>query len=102
MKINQTSRINGETDNFLSRQQELIRELKQAGHEVISLGRGSPDLPTFPEIVDEFLQDSKKPLNHGYPPYGGKQTLKVAIQEFYQSEYGVELSLDEITIFPDP
>ncbi|WP_304250701.1 aminotransferase class I/II-fold pyridoxal phosphate-dependent enzyme [Limosilactobacillus gastricus] len=99
MKINQASRINGETDNFLSRQQELIRELKQAGHEVISLGRGSPDLPTFPDIVDEFLQDSKKPLNHGYPPYGGKQSLKVVIQEFYQSEYGVELSLDEITIF---
>ena len=70
MKIKSASRINGETDNFLSFQQEQIRQLNQQGHEVISLGRGSPDLPTFPDIVDEFIKNSQKVANHG------KHTIK--------------------------
>ena len=37
--------------------------------------------------------------NQGYPPYGGKESLKEAIISFYKSEYDVELSNDEVTIF---
>ncbi|MCS4488229.1 hypothetical protein NXS10_04560 [Streptococcus sp. SQ9-PEA] len=36
--------------------------------------------------------------NQGYPPYGGKATLKKAIIKFYDDEYGVKLTEDEVTI----
>ena len=66
---------------------------------VINLGRGNPDKPTFQPIVEEFLKASVKVKNQGYPPYGGKESLKEAIISFYKSEYDVELSNDEVTIF---
>lgn len=63
------------------------------------MGRGNPDLPTFPSILKAFEKAALNPINHGYPPYGGKDSLKKAIISFYQQEYGASLTMDEITIF---
>lgn len=99
MKIEHALRMDNVDGHFLAKQQEKIKELDSLGKAVINLGRGNPDQPTFSNIVKEFENFSKKEENFGYPPYGGKDSLKEAIIDFYKKEYGVSLSIDEVTIF---
>lgn len=97
--IEPAQRVQGKVDNYLSLQQEKIKSLLKQGHDIIRVGRGSPDLETFPAIVTALKDAIDDPKNHGYPPYGGKSTLKDAITDFYSREYGVKLDQDEVTIF---
>ncbi|MGT2930342.1 aminotransferase class I/II-fold pyridoxal phosphate-dependent enzyme [Streptococcus dentasini] len=99
MFLKAAERMSGRGDHFLANQQEIIKRLREKGKEVIDLGRGNPDQPTLSPIVDHFQEDAKLPSNFGYPPYGGKTSFKAAIRDFYKEEYGVELLLDEITVF---
>ncbi|WP_308445757.1 aminotransferase class I/II-fold pyridoxal phosphate-dependent enzyme [Streptococcus sciuri] len=64
----------------------------------MNLGRGNPDQETFPEIINHLKSAIDGVTNQGYPPYGGKATLKKAIIKFYDDEYGVKLTEDEVTI----
>ena len=99
MEIIASYRVSQRQNHFTSHQQGEIKKLNKEGKRVINLGRGNPDQPTFQPIVEEFLKASVKVENQGYPPYGGKESLKEAIISFYKSEYDVELSNDEVTIF---
>lgn len=99
MEFSKTTRMANVGEKYLSVQQEKINKINANGGHVINLGRGNPDQETFPDIVNatnEYLHVGK---NHGYPPYGGKKSLKQEIQDFYQSEYQEDLEEDEITIF---
>lgn len=62
-----------------------------AGHDVINLGQGNPDQPTFPHIVEALQQSATDPLTHKYPPFLGIQELRQAAVDFYKREYGVEI-----------
>ena len=99
MEIIAPYRVSQRQNHFTSHQQGEIKKLNKEGKRVINLGRGNPDQPTFQPIVEEFLKASVKVENQGYPPYGGKDSLKEAIISFYKYEYDVELSNDEVTIF---
>ncbi|MGQ7624889.1 aminotransferase class I/II-fold pyridoxal phosphate-dependent enzyme [Streptococcus suis] len=99
MKISSSTRMRGTEGHFLSKQQEEIKKLLLAGENVINLGRGNPDQPTFSSIVEAFEDFSKEESNYNYPPYGGKQNLKQSIIHFYKDEYGVSISENEVTIF---
>lgn len=99
MEIKSSDRINRRTAHFLAQQQNHIQRLNDQGIKVINLGRGNPDLPTSPNIVEKLNKESLNPKNHGYPPYGGKESLKIEIINFYLKEYGVHLQRDEVTIF---
>ena len=99
MEIKPAVRMQKKAAHFLSEQQEAIRELTAAGKPVINLGRGNPDQPTFQPIRESLKVAVDRPGNGGYPPYGGKRALKQEIIKFYQSEYGVALEEDEVTIF---
>lgn len=98
MNITPASRMNFQGGNFLSSQQEMIRDLLRQGKEVINLGRGNPDQPTFNSVLQHFSSDYLNRENHGYPPYGGKVSLKEAVILFYKNEYGVDLKPTEVTI----
>lgn len=80
------------SEHQTSRQQELIRSLEANGMSVINLGRGNPDQATFSSIVKAFEKAILQKSNHGYPPYGGKESLKDQIIAFYDREYQVTLS----------
>ncbi|WP_332910017.1 pyridoxal phosphate-dependent aminotransferase [Paenibacillus sonchi] len=65
-----------------------------AGHDVINLGQGNPDMPTPAHIVEALQAAAANPLNHKYPPFRGHRYLKEAAAGFYEREYGVRLEPD--------
>ncbi|WP_274364654.1 pyridoxal phosphate-dependent aminotransferase [Paenibacillus thermotolerans] len=62
-----------------------------AGHDVINLGQGNPDLPTPPHIVKALQESAERPEFHKYPPFSGFRFLKEAVAERYKLDYGVTL-----------
>ncbi|WP_228745393.1 pyridoxal phosphate-dependent aminotransferase [Paenibacillus sp. S150] len=65
-----------------------------AGHDVINLGQGNPDMPTPDHIVQALQAAAANPQNHKYPPFRGDRYLKEAAAMFYKREYGVVLEPD--------
>jgi LL-diaminopimelate aminotransferase len=71
-----------------------IKAKRAAGHDVISLGVGDPDLPTPPSIVDALAGAARDPKTHRYPEYYGLSELRQAIAVWYGRRFGVELKPD--------
>jgi aminotransferase len=76
---------------FFSTFVEKVNGFINAGHDVINLGQGNPDLPTPSHIVQSLQKAVLNPINHKYPPFSGKIELKEAICTWYRSEYEVTL-----------
>ena len=66
-------------------------ELQAAGKDVVDLGIGDPDLPTFPEIVEALRESCTDPATHRYPLQRGLPSFKRAIARWYEARYGVRL-----------
>jgi aminotransferase len=62
-----------------------------AGHDVINLGQGNPDLPTPPHIVESLRTEVLDPITHKYPPFAGMIELKIAVAQWYKNEFNVDL-----------
>ncbi|WP_029423263.1 pyridoxal phosphate-dependent aminotransferase [Alicyclobacillus macrosporangiidus] len=73
--------------NLVARVNERIR----AGRDVINLGQGNPDLPTPAHVVEALRDAARDPKTHRYPPFSGLPTLKRAVAQFYEREYGVKV-----------
>lgn len=65
--------------------------LQAAGHDVINLGQGNPDLPTPAHIVSAAQAAAENPATHKYSPFSGLRTLKEAVAGWYAREYNVAL-----------
>ena len=73
---------------------ELERKVaakRAAGVDVISLGIGDPDTPTFPSIVAAGQQAMADPSTHTYPTNRGRSEFRHAVTAFYGRRFGVEL-----------
>jgi LL-diaminopimelate aminotransferase len=73
---------------------ELERKVaakRAAGVDVISLGIGDPDTPTFPEIVSAAQRAVADPSTHSYPSNRGRAEFRQAVSDFYARRFGVEL-----------
>jgi LL-diaminopimelate aminotransferase len=68
-----------------------IAEKRAAGVDVISLGIGDPDMPTYPRIVAAAQAAVANPSTHQYPSNRGRQDFREAVAEFYQRRFGVTL-----------
>jgi LL-diaminopimelate aminotransferase len=68
-----------------------IAEKKAAGIDVISLGIGDPDTPTYPEIVAAGQSALADPATHQYPSNRGRDDFREAIAAFYERRFGVTL-----------
>ena len=66
-------------------------ELAESGADVVDLGIGDPDLPTFPEIVAGLREACTDPATHRYPLQRGDPSFKRAIARWYEARYGVSL-----------
>jgi L-glutamine---4-(methylsulfanyl)-2-oxobutanoate aminotransferase len=75
----------------------------EPGEPLIDLGRGNPDLPPPPHIVDALVETAREQTSavHGYAPFAGLPELREAIAERYASVYGVELDPHrEVAVVP--
>ncbi len=76
---------------------ELERKIsakKAAGVDVISLGIGDPDTPTYAPIVEAGQKAMADPATHQYPSNRGRPDFRAAVTEFYGRRFGVELDAD--------
>src|SRR6476646_875371 len=68
-----------------------VAEKRAAGIDVISLGIGDPDAPTYPHIVEAMREAVAEPGNQKYPTNRGRQEFREAFAEFYGERFGVEI-----------
>jgi LL-diaminopimelate aminotransferase len=72
----------------LERQIEAKRE---AGIEVISLGIGDPDTPTYRYVVEAMREAVGDPSTHRYPSNRGRPEFRQTLADFYLRRFGVEI-----------
>ncbi|HWH10792.1 MAG TPA: LL-diaminopimelate aminotransferase [Solirubrobacteraceae bacterium] len=73
---------------------ELERKVaakRAAGVDVISLGIGDPDTPTYAPIVAAGQAAVAAPETHRYPSNRGRADFRQALVDFYDRRFGVEL-----------
>jgi LL-diaminopimelate aminotransferase len=68
-----------------------IAEKKAAGIDVISLGIGDPDMPTYDYIVEAMQKAVADPATHQYPSNRGRDDFRQAFADFYDRRFGVEI-----------
>jgi LL-diaminopimelate aminotransferase len=68
-----------------------IADKRAAGIDVISLGIGDPDTPTFPHIVEAMREAVADPATHRYPANRGRKEFREAFARFYSGRFGVEI-----------
>jgi LL-diaminopimelate aminotransferase len=76
---------------------ELERKVaaqRAAGVDVISLGIGDPDTPTYPPIVQAGQAAMADPSTHQYPSNRGRTEFRRAVRDFYARRFGVTLDAD--------
>ena len=81
----------------------LLARVTAAGPDVIDVGRGNPDVPPPPHVVEALVESAREPTAavHGYPPFAGLGAAKRAIAHRYATVYGVELDPErEVAFLP--
>src|SRR3954454_13545566 len=68
-----------------------VAEKRAAGIDVISLGIGDPDRPTFPDIVEAMQIAVADPANHRYPTNRGREEFRRAFAGYYDERFGVDI-----------
>jgi alanine-synthesizing transaminase len=70
---------------------DLLIEARHRGDDIIDLGMGNPDLPTPKHIVAKLVEAARNPRNHRYSVTKGITKLRVAIANWYQRRYKVDV-----------
>jgi LL-diaminopimelate aminotransferase len=68
-----------------------VRVKRASGVDVISLGIGDPDMPTYAPIVAEAQRAVADPGTHRYPSNRGRAEFREAVAGFYARRFGVTL-----------
>jgi LL-diaminopimelate aminotransferase len=67
------------------------RAAMAAGRDVIDLGVGDPDRPTFDFIIDAMAEAIRDPATHRYPHDAGVPAFKEAVAVWFEGRFGVKL-----------
>ncbi|HZA88921.1 MAG TPA: LL-diaminopimelate aminotransferase [Solirubrobacterales bacterium] len=68
-----------------------VAEKRASGIDVISLGIGDPDHPTYAHIVEAMREAVANPADQGYPTNRGRDEFRAALRSFYASRFGVQI-----------
>src|SRR3954462_4581956 len=71
--------------------EQQIAEKRAAGIDVISLGIGDPDEPTYPHVVEAMQEAVANPGYHQYPSNRGRDEFRQGFADFYDRRFGVEI-----------
>ncbi|HEU5253715.1 MAG TPA: LL-diaminopimelate aminotransferase [Solirubrobacterales bacterium] len=71
--------------------EQQIADKRAAGIDVISLGIGDPDQPTYSHVVKAMQEAVADPAYHQYPSNRGREEFRSAFAGFYDRRFGVEI-----------
>ncbi len=71
-----------------------VADKRAAGIDVISLGIGDPDRPTFEGVVEAMRDAVADPDNQQYPTNRGREELRTAFSGFYERRFGVAIDAE--------
>src|SRR5919199_1543722 len=71
--------------------EQQIADKRAAGIDVISLGIGDPDQPTYPHVVEAMQEAVPNADYHRYPSNRGRDEFRQGLSEFYGRRFGVEI-----------
>src|SRR6476620_1126388 len=74
--------------------QRKVEAKRAAGVDVISLGIGDPDRPTYPHIVAAMQEDVADPGTHQYPSNRGRPEFREALAHFYDRRFEVGIDAE--------
>ena len=80
---------------------ELERKVagkREAGIDVISLGIGDPDMPTYDHVVEAMQRAVAENGNQKYPSNRGRPEFRAAFAAFYGRRFGVAIDSDSEVI----
>jgi LL-diaminopimelate aminotransferase len=84
-------RANQAEEYYFSIKLAEVRKLQVAGHDIINIGIGNPDMMPSGATLEALMLLARQPGSHGYQSYKGIPSLRQAIAAFYQRTYGVAL-----------
>jgi alanine-synthesizing transaminase len=84
-------RINALPPYVFSTIDNLKKEARRAGDDVIDLAFGNPDIPSPKVAVDKLCEAALNERNHRYSASKGVPNLRKAICDLYARRFGVEL-----------
>lgn len=93
-KVDVSQSIKALPTHFFTELVERVAGMMSAGHDIVDLGRGNPDIPTPPHIVAALAEAARDPRTHRYGPFDGLPALRQAIASWYEKRYGVTLDPD--------
>jgi len=71
------------------------------GEPLVDLGRGNPDVPPPPHVIEALDAAARRSDTHGYAPFAGLPPLKEAIAARYRDVYGVAVDPTfEVAVLP--
>jgi LL-diaminopimelate aminotransferase len=86
-----SSRLDQIPPYLFAQLERKISEKRAAGIDVISLGIGDPDTPTYAPIVEAAQRAVADPSTHTYPSNRGRAEFREAVAAFYARRFGVTL-----------
>ena len=70
---------------------QLKREARARGEDIIDFGMGNPDQPTPQHIVDKLVETVQRGDTHRYSQSKGIPRLRKAISDWYKKRFDVDL-----------
>ena len=89
MEIRTADRLGQVEEYYFSKKLREVAALRAAGHDVINLGIGSPDLPPHPAVIRTLSEVAAQTGSHGYQGYRGLPELRTAFADWYGRYFGV-------------
>jgi len=86
-----SSRLQAIPPYMFAELERKVADKRAAGIDVISLGIGDPDTPTYPHIVEAMRDALADPSTHQYPSNRGRTEFREAFSRFYASRFGVAI-----------
>lgn len=96
MDIIESDRLKNLPPYLFAEIDQVIKQKKQQGQDVISLGIGDPDMPTADKIIEALYKGANDPKNHQYPSSYGMPEFNQAVARFYKSRFQVDLESAQV------
>ncbi len=87
--IQPANRLQETKEYYFSRKLKEVRALEAAGHPIINMGIGSPDIAAPDAVVTALHTALENPKVHQYQSYTGIPELREAMTAFYKTHYNV-------------